>query len=828
MIDKKYQYNWLQNWLYYKITSSWIITKEENQVKIINIWNNSNISISLKSWISWIQNKYLNFIQDKLKNKEVSIRMYLIRHWITEKEENLIEKNVLQYSNDELSNNAIININKILIPKLKILWINKNNSYIFYSKWQDFFNPVLRITQTADIIIKNLWINSFRIDSNVYWLDTTDKTNLNVYNRDTKTWSLSSDFALELESKIKNLKLKNINLICIIHKTNYSCIENTLLEKNPNIIIMDYSNIKHLEIKHIDFDNNWNPINYKNENLLNLNDINYKEILFILYKNKIFSKFINDFKNQKIQIWELQNYINACFVNKKDLFKEYLLSNQNDLKIFCLKNLIDQNEFNAITKYYFKIKKDKKISEYEKEILIWNISNFNEIKNIIIHLFVIKNKFTEDNFSLFEKNNLKNFYIDLKIKKAIFDKIKELELRSLDNEIKEWHWYVQREILKIDKINNNFEYKSFSTTEIIESLINNKQKIILTSSVWSGKSIWLLNLAKKIILTYDINIYFFEWKHFLEEDDLKKLDQENAIIFIDSLDEIKNENLKIQIKNKLLQINNSILITSRLSEYKENYNSWFNQIIFKEINFKNFIKLKIKNKMKRKDIFNFIEKSHLSQDNDISWNPLLLNFVCIIANNENKYSNLWIENLNEIINKAQLYENISKFVLEIYEKNKFIKIYNKNQVEKNLKRLSFFAYWLFCGKKTHEIIEENYDLLWEEDLDNINLLTKNQKKEYNFIHNSFYEYFLARYFAYKIWWEIEMYEYKQNMAIKNIFNFQNYRSERSVLLFYYEILENLSKYDILINFLKEEFSSLSQEDILLASKRILELNWLLK
>jgi hypothetical protein len=69
-----------------------------------------------------------------------------------------------------------------------------------------------------------------------------------------------------------------------------------------------------------------------------------------------------------------------------------------------------------------------------------------------------------------------------------------------------------------------------------------------------------------------------------------------------------------------------------------------------------------------------------------------------------------------------------------------------------------------------------------------------------------------------------MYEYKQNMAIKNIFNFQNYRSERSVLLFYYEILENLSKYDILINFLKEEFSSLSQEDILLASKRILELN----
>ena len=44
----------------------------------------------------------------------------------------------------------------------------------------------------------------------------------------------------------------------------------------------------------------------------------------------------------------LQNYINAYFKSKPELYKKYLLSENHDLRVFCIANLIKNEDFQFV------------------------------------------------------------------------------------------------------------------------------------------------------------------------------------------------------------------------------------------------------------------------------------------------------------------------------------------------------------------------------------------------------------------------------------------------------------------------------------------------
>lgn len=522
-----------------------------------------------------------------------------------------------------------------------------------------------------------------------------------------------------------------------------------------------------------------------------------------------FLTWFKQFSDKEISMIDLEKEINRYFRKQEKIHSEIYAQffAFTEMRIFCLSNLIKLKKYAIISDLYWQY--DYKLTHQEKKILL-NNNNILEIKKLTIRHFISKNYLRDDEeWFLFQNNKLLDFYNQLQEKKKIYEKAIDIQSRSIDKDIKnqkEWS-VLNRKVFKIEKQELWSGKMKYNESEIniqeIISWLKSWKKYVLPAHVGNGKSIWLSELVKKIILETDIS--YFEWKDFNKMDLnnvlelLHNLFGEGKIIFIDAMDEFRNPFLKELIKDTMGRWIGWVIITSRLSEYQDKENIKFETLNMKPINKNIFIESRIENEQKRISIQKKLEESWLASE--IEWNPLLLNFVCKLINEEKYLKSIWIKSFEEICNTTDLYENIIKLILLQHEWEKsqyYIWESGQKRLENDMNLLSEFAYLSYKKNPIKSYGKDN--LAWDQDqFDRFSILFKKMEDDYWFIHKSFEEFFLARYLANVENWDKEIYNVRDKIAGDN--NRNEWKNFESVVKSYGEMLINKNRLDELKIFL---------------------------
>lgn len=740
-------------------------------MKVLDDKNLIKYDFSFASAPSNLSESDMELIEKYSKNR-VKIRLYCIRHGMTEEEKRYRQlsqaqkekESFLQEDYAELcpeANEQYVEIAKQLLE----LWINNDNTYLFCcSETKD--DSIVRVRDSAGILIKNIGLD--QVVNNYTGLDTTDKGDRTMSRRTALTETYTADFMSQLQEQLRRNTLENINIICVIHKSNIDGIRKTFFGHTRSHLPAPHE-IETGEIVTIDIDERGNAINYEEQRwILRLDDINYENIVHALIHKEPLNRVFEAFRKWKLQAWEVQNYMNAYFRKNEELYAEYLPSSNKDLRVFCLANLLENKQFTFIFNHY---KKTPIISKEELNIIILAYKNENQwmeifkILNIIFALTSNKEpawkyiKTLPESLNSFGSNSdIRNVCDILAQNRDTYWKAFEIETRSLDESIKTWmNGAIIPQKLLLKKKDGDLDID-------LDAIIQSEDSYILSAMVGSGKSLWTTSLVKKIISEYpEKQVIFFEgsdWNKYDAQKINKELatkihDRKNTILVIDAFDEIWSD---IDLKKETLEMlkrdwgDIKIVITGRQSEFNEINNEPFKTLAL-EFDGNTFIKKKWgQNKAKILEIFNDKKLNNLSMNN-----PLLIFFVCELANNYTQYQQLGILSLHEILIKTQndihslrpiLYENIIKLMIV---KHKWIEPNSKSLAEFNdffdeiFGHLSALAIGLSCNKNYSEIIKENrWSKLTQSRLFNdiSILLKKGENNNYKFAHKSLQEYFV--------------------------------------------------------------------------------------
>ncbi|MEI8091536.1 MAG: hypothetical protein WCG98_04860 [bacterium] len=100
---------------------------------------------------------------------------------------------------------------------------------------------------------------------------------------------------------------------------------------------------KHGEVRERDYNTQDRFINkYERKDILQINRGNYEHIIGTIEDEEIFKAELNNLKTDvnELDIIQLQNFINACFRKHPELYEKYLCSGNEDMRVFCLSNLL--------------------------------------------------------------------------------------------------------------------------------------------------------------------------------------------------------------------------------------------------------------------------------------------------------------------------------------------------------------------------------------------------------------------------------------------------------------------------------------------------------
>lgn len=284
--------------------------------------------------------------------------------------------------------------------------IRNENSYIFCC-FESRDGTVIRIQQSCEILAEKIGIESSRVN-NVSGLDTTDKTDKIMSRRTALTETHTADFIAQLQERLGKGDIENVNIICVIHKSNIDGINKTFfghsLSHLPNS-----KGIQTGEIAVIDLNGAGKAMNYRQQKeSLGLDFYNHKKIIQELSGEVGLRNVIQSYERQEIQILELQSFINAYFEKERRLFVEYLDSENLDLRIFCLANLLKHKEYTPIGTYY--LNQCKTLAAREKELLLKNIHD-PKIKSLLRKLFITKEDlWKKEESELFSQEQQSDFY----------------------------------------------------------------------------------------------------------------------------------------------------------------------------------------------------------------------------------------------------------------------------------------------------------------------------------------------------------------------------------------------------------------------------------
>jgi len=709
--------------------------------------------------IRWEDNN--NFKNIQQQTQEVICRIFFVRHGKTD-----FEGKSPQLSDTQLSEEWKNEMHAVA-KRLKRLWANKQNTLLLCRPGEK--NEMKRIVESKEIL-EQYDIGTYESE---ILLDTTEK----IEKIDPETWEKQIKSSKEhhnaswdkyseagiLMEKIRTQEQysKYKHIILLGHKSNDALLEILQWKKEKDETTLNPWRVKTWVIYEGDIKEDKEYANYeKQKEKLYIHNKNITGMVNILRQEEWLRGYIESFFKKELKIFELQNSINAYFTQNPKFYEKYLASENVDLRVFCLANLIRLEKYTVLLEVY--MQNTHTLSEDEKDILLKHHS-IAEIKEIITKHFVDKRTLRKKEESeLFKKHWLDNYYNELKDKCKIDEKVKSIQEKSLDEKVKkhcEWG-VLQRELSQIiekkdTKENIMYELKKIDIKTIVQWL-KDKKKYVLPAHVGSGKSIWISDFVKNIHYTH--KVIFYEWseiRNLEQRETIKEKITENTILCIDAIDEINIDQVKQKIKQDIVWLWCGIMVTGRLSEYNDKKNDGFETLEMKWIDKEKFITSRVE-ESKRNAVKKTLEHSNLAWE--IEWNPLLLNFVCMLANDYEKFQWLGIQKLEDIKNKGDLYENVVKLILCKHQSAKINNnpySWNSEEIQEKLKKdlntLAKFSYFLYQYKddenfkdKFQEFKSNNW--ITNTDFNHLNILFKvNEDSKYWFIHKSFEEFFLMKY-----------------------------------------------------------------------------------
>ncbi|PIQ12116.1 hypothetical protein COW06_03255 [Candidatus Gracilibacteria bacterium CG12_big_fil_rev_8_21_14_0_65_38_15] len=772
---------------------------KETKDNVGNALENENIKISPEE------------IEEVLKEKEAKIRVSLIRHYPHEKGEDLdrynelIEKLEFGHTDTEkvefhtLSNKipCYSEFDKVepkeLISSLENIFSQRNTIVIF----DDTEKSSKRVINSAKDLKSEKMRKRF---PNLVFVSE----GINLPGSD-KTKSFDEDLTVcavtfgNLIKRIKNEFIKNereIQNIVILGNRSYC---QGFLNAQENEKISPYSAVKQLE------KDGYLYIEYNSEKRLIKNQKNQ-----ILVTPKNYKDLVKKFRLDHSSIIDFQNKLNVCFIKGIYKYKVFLDSDNEYLKTFCLANLIQQQEYSVLEGYYLS-DSCKELSDEEKTLILQNTQD-SRIKTLLRKLFVSREALWNDEESgLFSKEGQTEFYDLLKQTKLVYKKVLALQGNSLDPLIKngnkkailERKLYFEEEQESENKQdfeeNDNRQNKVLVRKTFDPDLFHKGgkyPKFIIRAHVGEGKSMYLSEFVKNFSLEQSTEIQFAQAKDFDDNLDLLDVLFDNADIFvcIDALDEAKAETRE-KIKSLFNSFGGRCIITTRHSEFF-NSSEKICTMYFDSIDTDTYIESRFSDdKIKEMEVKKWIEGQGLA--NEIKGNPLLLNLIVLLASTTDKDKD-WMEKYEispykEIKTKADLYENAVRFVLAKHKGA----IKNKTMLEMCMDRLAQHAFDIFSDNKNPKIDPDLFD-------ENLSILFKGTEGgKYDFIHKSFYEFFLAKYLSKmpKNEGSQKIYDFRDQ---KKFGNWNDWRDFCPVVLFYGEMLAKDEKWDEIEKFLGEE------------------------
>ncbi len=818
-------------------------TSDSNEIipTIKETWDPSSLIIepTKNHAKSIINREQLDNSKEVLWKNKVSSRITLLRHFPYNEESSKNKQTIDRYNDilrrihknenvdtEELSRLELIVDQMIYssfdnIPDNKYLEYKNSVKEIFNNPW----NTLIIYAETWKKRVKISWDNlreQFKIKDK-------EAIDLKWSNKSIPIWETYIDMPLNIKDALKTIikqySLKYDNIV-IVSNRSYSHWFNTFGWNRTSSIQHSEEEFEKIWYNYIDI-NSENETIWKNNSVLQINPQNYQEI------RSIFSSIKHN------TIIDLQNKINALFLNDNSQYLKILVDEKNinhSILIFCITSLLNLWEYKSIKKVLI-----NDTNKTQKELLeIIEVLKYKEdeviIKEILIILWV-KAKL------LWIINLSKNIWISSELENEIENLKKQIEEinnnskkniddifnSSLDELVKKWeilarklYYYRKKsgEELSYLKKQKRWDNNELSNNEIykkenikISNILNikeQKSKYIFLANVWEGKSTELAKFAKYIIGNNKYIWLFYSSKSLSpslnSKDLIKKIDSEiklfskfylgkKIVLFFDWIDELKPE-IKDEIKSYLINMNNKIkvIISSRKSEFNEFWNENYNSIGFENLDNSTrnlFLTNRLKSlginqneiKIKISVIKKFLDSSIIT--NELKNTPLILYFLCVLSV-DNK--------LDKIKNRTTLYDEIVKKIIIDHNKTKWDKT-SEEYIEYDIEKLSEIAYSIFKWNKIN-LSDSRYkklSILFKKNLDN----------DYDFIHKSFYEYFLGKYLSIIPNWVNEIFNYKNKLLKNN--EEQKWIDFKPIIIFFSESLENNQKIDELKELLWENW-----------------------
>ncbi len=715
----------------------------------------------------------------KKQTSEVICRVFFVRHGKTD-----LEWKSAQLSDAQLSEEWIVEIHA-LGKRLKKLWCNKENTLLLCRPGEK--NQMKRIVESKEIL-EQYTIGTYESE---ILLDTTEK----IEEIDPETWQQQIKSSKEhhhasgdkyseagiLMEKIRTQEQysKYKHIVLLGHKSNDALLEILQGKKEKEETVLNPWRVKIWVIYEWDLNQNKEYSNYeKQKEILYINNKNIAGIVNVLKYEEELRGYIESFFKKELKVFELQNSINTYFSHHPELYDKYFISGNSVLMLFCLANLI-QGKNNKIIE-----------ANFAKAINIFDNDNFDETAKTIWELIL---KSGED-VSLYTDLFLRTLYVDEKIddhlssyiKAQVKDKQEILtQIEYYESLMKHHEKHIQPNISEIrnkslderyhtnnqnKEIDNNFDLWDKNIEENCLKILDNNQTVVIEWDWWSGKSFFSVYFQEQLrnnYFRYNNTSYFpiyiqLKWKEWANvEEEIKEQEKyatdtkKEKIYFFESLDESEFCN-ESGIKTFLDYIQKNDL------KSVINTRAWYldtNLSDAEKLNIKKYSIKWMKDTMKyvencfdgnKKDIEKYKQLQKQIWEEYMQKNSLFVTILCELIQE-------WGENLEKIDSKWKLFGAIVEQRLSKWEGRKNCRkptVNTKNENSKNqfdkeiqdrLRVLEKIAY--YKSNNWGKIDEKDMGSITALDHESLSFLfKKNDQGEFGFIHQSFEDYFLLKYF----------------------------------------------------------------------------------
>lgn len=737
------------------------LLENENQINKKKRSQRNEVSITVQETKTDIKKKldktFVEKITDQeidevLWDKRVKQRITLLRHYPYNDETEVNKKIIEEYNRlllrklrqDKLSENEIE----------KLILLEKQVDALVYNSFSDIPEKYLNYKRSVENIFKSWWRillvypkdwktrvkKSWEDLKKQFWFDNTSDIWLKWSDKKQTLWKIyvdmATNFAEELNKLLKENKWQYENIV-IVWNRSYSFSFNLCTTWDREISIRQSEE---------NFESDWyNFTDYVSEKGTLPKDYQYIIVTHENYNNlkKLFPEIEHN------SIIDFQNKLNVYFLKNPELNHryEYLYSDIEELRVYCLLNLIKFKKVETLNKLF----KDK-----EFRILVEKV-NFEKLLNN-------------------QEKSIIHYYLQ------VYPKVLEVKVRSLDLRIKNWE--------DIEP-HFNFDDKNYEDNNL--QLIKSWKPIkYIEWKAWAWKSFLLSHLVE---LSQKENfknnwdnkpyypIYFSlssknlnDLKSFLDRelDNIENKSDYEIVFLFDSIDESTiNWEERKDLDKILLNLSEKwkVIITSR-NGYLYNYNlrnedelEQKSNLNLKQeiIEIKDFTEDDIKwylekyfpyDDKKRNDVLSILTKLNWAWNN-----PLILSMVCEIVKDWKLNLKTWekidlvniniVDIYNEIV-RIRLFDNSEKPERRWHKNDLLDEMSLLNTKKEFLAKLAYeFLYnnVILTEEYLHKFILTNkYGVYIKKDLESLNLIFRRSEDwKYFFVHHSFFEYFVAYY-----------------------------------------------------------------------------------